>query len=224
MMQYEQIAESCLRFYRIRNDYIRSPYVFNGRNRLSDYPVGPRIRSYDFRTSAADILFHHGQIHGRRKDPALHRHLSSGRRELFYDRPRRIQIHRPPLPHRMARLYSPCQSIAGYRGQAQQGLFLAHERAERSAQPADRAFFARLHPQSDHAVLFVQLRTDLLGGYANCVFFQEDVDIHVLCINTGNGDVKTTIDKTDASFVNKNTYTTNKDARCVGVFILPELG
>ena len=44
------------------------------------------------------------------------------------------------------------------------------------------------------------------------------------CINTGNGDVKTAIDKTDASFVNKNTYTTNKDARCVGVFILPELG
>ena len=45
------------------------------------------------------------------------------------------------------------------------------------------------------------------------------------CINTGTGDVvKVAVDKTDASFVNKNTYTTNKDARCVCVFILPELG
>ena len=45
------------------------------------------------------------------------------------------------------------------------------------------------------------------------------------CINTGtNVNVNATINKNDSSFVNKNTYTTNKDARCVGVFILPELG
>lgn len=45
------------------------------------------------------------------------------------------------------------------------------------------------------------------------------------CINTGTGtNVNAQINKTDTDFSTKNMYTTNKDARCVGVFILPELG
>ena len=45
------------------------------------------------------------------------------------------------------------------------------------------------------------------------------------CINTGTGtNVNVAVDKNATDFSLKNTYTTNKDARCVGVFILPELG
>ena len=121
------------------------------------------------------------------------------------------------------------QTKSGYSNANDNGME-CYNRMDGYKQPAQNHFDTAYGGISNDMMFMIDSKIDDGKPLSGNVFANNSMQANAytveepLCINTGNGNVKDTIDKTDASFVNKNTYTTNKDARCVGVFILPELG
>ena len=121
------------------------------------------------------------------------------------------------------------QTKSGYSNANDNGME-CYNRMDGYKQPARNHFDTAYGGISNDMMFMIDAKIDDGKPLSGSVFANNSMQVNSYtvettpCINTGNGNVKDTIDKTDASFVNKNTYTTNKDARCVGVFILPELG
>ena len=106
-----------------------------------------------------------------------------------------------------------------------------YNRRDGYQQPAVNHFETAYGGISNDIMSMIDLKIDDGRPLSGNVFANNSMQVNSYtvettpCINTGTGtEVKTQIDKNSANFPAQNTYTTNKDARCVGVFILPELG